>query len=67
MKEQPDGLWDCFSEDLLAQMQGVDVMIMNNEFTYVNKKGQHQFTAKRIHFVPTRRKQNYWKYLEPTQ
>ena len=38
MKEQPDGLWDCFSEDLLAQMQGVDVMIMNNEFTYVNKK-----------------------------
>lgn len=39
MKEQPDGLWDCFSEDLLAQMQGVDVMIMNNEFTYVNKKG----------------------------
>ena len=39
MKEQPDGLRDCFSEDLLAQMQGVDVMIMNNEFTYVNKKG----------------------------
>ena len=39
MKEQPDGLWDYFSEDLLAQMQGVDVMIMNNEFTYVNKKG----------------------------
>lgn len=67
MKEQPDGLRDCFSEDLLAQMQGVDVMIMNNEFTYVNKKGQHQFTAKLTHFVPTRRKQNYWKYLEPTQ
>lgn len=20
MKEQPDGLWDCFSEDLLAQI-----------------------------------------------
>ena len=39
MKEQPDGLWDCFSEDLLAQMQGVDVMIMNNEFTYANKNG----------------------------
>lgn len=39
MKEQPDGLRDCFSEDLLAQMQGVDVMIMNNEFTYANKKG----------------------------
>ena len=39
MKEQPDGLQDCFSEDLLAQMQGVDVMIMNNEFTYANKKG----------------------------
>ena len=39
MKEQQDGLWDCFSEDLLAQMQAVDVMIMNNEFTYVNKKG----------------------------
>ena len=38
-EEQQDGLRDCFSEDLLAQMQAVDVMIMNNEFTYVNKKG----------------------------
>ena len=51
MKEQQDGLWDCFSEDLLAQMQAVDVMIMNNEFTYVNKKGATSVYGKAYTFV----------------
>lgn len=39
MKKHPNGLKDCFSEELLTQMQNVDVMIMNNEFTYENEKG----------------------------
>ena len=30
----PDGIYDCFSEDLLDIMNGVDVMLVNNEFTY---------------------------------
>lgn len=29
-----DGIYDCFSEDLLEVMNGVDVMMVNNEFTY---------------------------------
>lgn len=37
MKEQPEGLRDCFSEDLLDEMRGVDVMLMNNEFTYAEE------------------------------
>lgn len=29
-----NGIYDCFSEDLLSLMNGVDVMMVNNEFTY---------------------------------
>lgn len=29
-----NGIYDCFSEDLLKLMQGMDVMMINNEFTY---------------------------------
>lgn len=29
-----NGIADCFSEDLLAFMNGVDIMMVNNEFTY---------------------------------
>ena len=34
MDSCPDGIYDCFSEDLLDIMNGVDVMLVNNEFTY---------------------------------
>ena len=34
MNRQTNGIYDCFSEDLLSEMQNVDVMVMNNEFTY---------------------------------
>ena len=30
----PNGIYDCFSEDLLELMRGIDVMMINNEFTY---------------------------------
>ncbi len=34
MNSQPNGIYDCFSEDLLKEMQTADVMIVNNEFVY---------------------------------
>lgn len=37
MERQPNGLEDCFSEDLLEQMRGSDILIMNNEFTYMEE------------------------------
>lgn len=36
MKKQPNGIYDCFSEDLLKEMQESDLMVMNNEFTYTD-------------------------------
>lgn len=38
MKEQPGGILDCFSADLLDEMQQADIMIMNNEFTYAEEE-----------------------------
>lgn len=29
-----NGIYDCFSEDLLTLMNGMDIMMVNNEFTY---------------------------------
>lgn len=37
MEQQEDGLAACFSEELLAQMRAADVLLMNNEFTYVDE------------------------------
>lgn len=34
MDQCENGIYDCFSEDLLEVMNGVDVMMVNNEFTY---------------------------------
>lgn len=35
MTEQPNGIEDCFSPELLDAMRTSDILIMNNEFTYV--------------------------------
>lgn len=35
MRRQPRGVEDCFSEALLQEMQASDVLIMNNEFVYM--------------------------------
>ncbi len=37
MEAQPNGIYDCFSEDLLAEMNESDIMMMNNEFTYSDR------------------------------
>ena len=37
MDEQPNGILDCFSPDLLKEMQDVDVLVLNNEFAYTNR------------------------------
>lgn len=34
MDEQPEGIYDCFSPDLLSEMNSADIMMINNEFTY---------------------------------
>lgn len=34
MDASKNGIYDCFSKDLLEIMNGVDVMMVNNEFTY---------------------------------
>lgn len=34
MDAQPNGINDCFSPDLLKEMQSADIMMLNNEFTY---------------------------------
>lgn len=34
MDSSPNGIRDCFSEDLLEEMNNADVMMINNEFTY---------------------------------
>lgn len=34
MEAQPNGIFDCFSKELLEEMQGSDVLLMNNEFAY---------------------------------
>ena len=34
MDGQPNGINDCFSQDLLQEMNHADIMMINNEFTY---------------------------------
>lgn len=34
MDGQPNGINDCFSKDLLQEMNDADIMMINNEFTY---------------------------------
>ncbi len=34
MEEQPEGLSDCFSDDLLREMRGADIFVANNEFVF---------------------------------
>jgi poly-gamma-glutamate synthesis protein (capsule biosynthesis protein) len=37
MDAQPNGIADCFSPDLLKEMQSADIMMLNNEFTYTTR------------------------------
>lgn len=37
MDGQPGGIYDCFSEDLLEEMNSADIMMINNEFTYSDR------------------------------
>ena len=39
LDQSPGGIRDCFSEDLLQEMNQADVMMINNEFTY-STRGQ---------------------------
>lgn len=36
MEKQPNGIYDCFSENLLDAMNASDILLMNNEFTYTD-------------------------------
>ena len=48
LDQQPNGIADCFSPDLLQQMQAFDIFMLNNEFTY-SKRGK-QLKNKRYTF-----------------
>ena len=37
MNAQPNGIYDCFSENLLTKMQAVDILMVNNEFVYSDR------------------------------
>lgn len=37
MDHQMNGLYDCFSQDLLDEMQSADILMINNEFTYTTR------------------------------
>ncbi len=39
MDGQPNGINDCFSKDLLQEMNHADIMMINNEFTYSGHRG----------------------------
>ena len=34
LNEQPDGIYDCISPELVETMRAADIMCLNNEFTY---------------------------------
>ncbi|MCM1541320.1 MAG: CapA family protein [Blautia sp.] len=34
MDQQPEGIYDCISQELVEVMQAADIMCLNNEFTY---------------------------------
>lgn len=35
--QRPNGIYDCISEDLLAQMHASDILMLNNEFPYSDR------------------------------
>ena len=37
MDHQMNGIYDCFSEDLLYEMQSADILMINNEFAYTDR------------------------------
>lgn len=37
MDQQINGITDCFSKDLLEEMQSADIMMVNNEFAYTTR------------------------------
>ena len=37
MDQQLGGIYDCFSEDLLLDMQSADILMINNEFSYTDR------------------------------
>lgn len=38
MAQQENGIYDCFSQELLAEMNASDILVMNNEFTYTDSR-----------------------------
>lgn len=48
MDNQPNGIRDCISEELLLHMQEADIMCLNNEFTY-STRGE-KLAGKLYHF-----------------
>ncbi len=54
MDQQMNGIIDCFSDDLLAEMQSADILMVNNEFTYTNSSTALAGKAYTFRADPTR-------------
>lgn len=54
MDASPNGIMDCFSEDLLEEMNSADVMMINNEFTYSTRGNALQGKAYTFRAHPNR-------------
>lgn len=37
MDSKANGIYDCLSTDLILELQGADILMMNNEYTYSNR------------------------------
>ena len=48
MDSQPNGIYDCISEELMESMQNADIMCLNNEFTFT-ERGE-KIAGKLYHF-----------------
>ena len=48
MDSQPNGIYDCISEELMESMQNADIMCLNNEFTF-SERGE-KIAGKLYHF-----------------
>ena len=54
MDQQEEGILDCFSKDLLFEMQSADILMINNEFAYTSRGQALQGKAYTFRANPSR-------------
>jgi len=54
MDSQKNGIYDCLSADLIMEMQGADIMMINNEYTYSTRGTALEGKAYTFRAMPSR-------------